>query len=791
MNSIRGKSGTKAQATAPKINFGEKNQRAKSQHISHSDSPIRDMRENLRQSFRQESSYKAQSQLNNVRLPASRTAKPNPANPIFAISFPYAIALIAKTWLGSSTPTSEALNARYGKQPSEEAIYALADELGAEIEVYQNSKEKLRTINMPFIAELNDGQAIVILSQKNNIIKYVGAKGVNEIATNQLFSFISGNFITVYQNLSNKSSNSSSFRSNIPSSSSSSNASHMARLRRLFKFCFKGNKKDLIRMLVAAALSNSLLVTLPLFITIVYDRVVPHGAFETLTALTIGVVLALSIDIGLRATRVNLQESIGVKTALRLQAAVYRKLVSAPLEVGQRATKGFHTMLPELDHAAILTPAIVAGLLADLPFVVIMLGLIYVLTGSVVLVPIIGILLIILTVFTSNIRVSKNAKDVHNARMQVQDQAIETCSTLATTKATRSEHLLLNKWSRITDNSAYLTHKARQTLAVSQQFVLNITQMTIVMTIVAGAVQVNAGAMTLGNLAAATLLVGRVISPISQLIAQLGQFATIQASINSVFTLLDEKEEFGGDEMGSNTKNFKGNISFNKVSFTYDGAQRQSLSEIDLNIKQGEKIGIIGRNGCGKSTLLKMIPRFYLPSSGAIMLDGVDSAQFSPFLLRQSIGYMSQETILMNDSVRANICAGAGDVSEADFERATKLSGVADFIKYHPQGFNLNVGPRGEHLSGGERQAVGLARAILQNPNMIILDEPTSAMDNSAEDKLIQELPDFLADKTIIIATHRMQLLKLVERIIWMDRSRIVADGPKDEVLALLQKKAS
>jgi ATP-binding cassette subfamily C protein LapB len=157
-------------------------------------------------------------------------------------------------------------------------------------------------------------------------------------------------------------------------------------------------------------------------------------------------------------------------------------------------------------------------------------------------------------------------------------------------------------------------------------------------------------------------------------------------------------------------------------------------------------------------------------------------------MLRQSIGFMSQDTVLMNDSIRANICAGTEKFDEDKFNHAVEISGVAQFCKNHPQGFNLNVGPRGEHLSGGERQAVGLARAILQNPAVLLLDEPTSAMDNSAENNLIKILPEFLSDKTVIIATHRMQLLKLVDRIIWMDNGRIVADGPKDEVLSSLKR---
>ncbi len=765
-------------------NIAGENNLAKQGQQNIGDSPARQMRANLRQSFLHQQNYKA----DNARLAATRTANIADNATIKGMSFPHALAKIAKGWLGNNTPSNQALDARFGKQPTEEAIFALANELHAEIKVHQGSLKKLILAPTPFIAELKNGSAIIILSLKKQRAKYIDAEGEKLISTPNLLSQLSSNYVLVFQAIKPSTNKAiSPLREKI----SKEAKTHSQRLLRFIGLCFRGNKQDLTKLLISAAFSNSLLITLPLFITIVYDRVVPHGAFETLTALTIGVLLALIIDIGLRAARVNLQEAIGVKSALRLHSAIYRKLVTIPLQAGQRATKGFFTLLPELDHAALLMPGIVSGIIADLPFVIIMLGLIYILTGPVVFVPIIGILLIALTVLISNMKASKMADIVHDAKVQVQDQAIETCATLATTKATRSEHLLLNQWAQRTDNNAYLTHKIRQTMAISQQLVLNITQMTIVMTIVAGAIQVNSGAMTLGNLAAATLLVGRVISPVSQLIAQLGQFANIQVSINNIFSLLDEVEEFGGDENSTIANNFKGNISFNNVSFAYEGAQRQSLSDINLTIKEGEKIGIIGRNGCGKSTLLKMIPRFYLPSEGTIMLDGVDARQISPFLLRQSIGFMSQDTILMNTTIRENICMGAGEVSEEEFEFAAKLAGVSNFTKNHPQGFNLIAGPRGEHLSGGERQAVGLARAILQNPKVLILDEPTSAMDNSAEDRIIREFAPFLAGKTVIIATHRMQLLKLVDRIIWMDNSRIIADGPKEEILAKLVKKAS
>ncbi|MGJ8527407.1 ATP-binding cassette domain-containing protein [Maritalea sp.] len=699
--------------------------------------------------------------------------------------FPIAITKLTRSWLGSNTPNEDEILARFGAYPAQETLKSLAQELHSELEFGKSDPTKIANGPHPLIAELNDQTSLIILSSENGLVNILTSDGRQKVSLRALKECLTGNWLSVHPAIG---------QTNLPPVRQKSteqpniNSSLTSAVKRLISMATKNYRPFFVKLFSAAILSNLLLVVLPLFITLVYDRVVPHGAFETLTALTFGVLIALGVDTGLRATRVNLQEAVGVKFGLNLQSALYRKLVSVPLVKSQQFTKGFSATLQETEQAALLVPSFLTALLADLPFVFLMLLLVFSLAGIVVIVPIMGILLIATVIAWNSFKVQKRAGETHEARIEVHDQAIETAATIATTKATGTEHLLLNDWERRTDTSAFLNHQARQSHAFSTQLMLNITQLTIVMTIVVGAIEVNAGMMTLGNLAATTLLVGRIISPVSQLIMQLAQLAGARGGICKALKLLDTQDETGGDvTQGAALTN--GNISMRNICFSYPNNQEHNLKNIQLDIGHEERIGIIGRNGSGKSTLLKLLPRLFEPDSGQILFDGVDARQISPLLLRQSMAYMSQDTELMNNSIRANILSGNEHIDDALLRKIADISGVSNIVDTHPQGFNLSVGPRGQHLSGGERQAVGLARTLAKDPKILVLDEPTSAMDNTTEALLINKLPSILEGRTLILSTHRMQLLKLVDRIIWMENGTIVADGPRNEVLEKLQKK--
>jgi ATP-binding cassette subfamily C protein LapB len=725
----------------------------------------------------EESSVAAEGGLSPVHGLRARLFAALPGFASTSLGIPLVVALRHAMSSGAATAleSDESLLARFGEQPALENLIQFASAQGMTL-TPRRSVKSMDKVALPAVVVLRDGSAIAVVAQQpSGRLHCQTARGGEVLARGRVERLSSGHVIELR-------------RSN-PVDSSVRYAA-FANLLRLASLVASADRRHLLQVLVTALLSNLLLVVLPLFITVVYDRVVPYGAFETLTALSLGVGVVLAIDIGLRMARVNLQEALGVGVSLSLQALFYRKIVRAPLTANRNAASGLTALLHETDGAAMAMPSLMVGLAADLPFVIVMLLLVQHLGGAVAMVPLFGVVLVALITAIGSQRAHKAAGVAHRLKVKVQDQVVETAASLETVKASRAEAQLMSRWAQATDAFTYAAHSSRQTSAWASQISLVTTQLVIALTVVVGAVQISAGVITLGNLAACVLLVGRIIAPANTIVANIGALANMRNAIGGFFSVIDREEEVGGDQMALGSRPLAGRIDFHNVRFTYPGAARPSIDGVSFAIIPGERVGIIGRNGCGKSTLLKMMLRLYDAESGSVLFDGANAMQLPPQHLRRSISLMTQDTVLLNDTLRANITLGFDAVDPNDFERAVQLSGVAEFARRHAQGYGAPVGPRGERLSGGERQAVGLARVILNDPRVLLLDEPTAAMDNTAENMLIQQLPAFLTGRTVILATHRLQLLNLVDRVIWMDNGRVVADGPRAQVLASLTKAA-
>jgi ATP-binding cassette subfamily C protein LapB len=317
---------------------------------------------------------------------------------------------------------------------------------------------------------------------------------------------------------------------------------------------------------------------------------------------------------------------------------------------------------------------------------------------------------------------------------------------------------------------------------------MSISQLAVIGTIISGVYLISAGQMSLGALSASTLLVGRMMSPMSQLGSSIHRLVQIRRSSKSVELILKAEQESVGDPASARSA-INGDLRFTSVGFTYPGEQLPALKDINLRIAAGERVGIIGGAGSGKSTLLRLILRLLEPSEGALLIDDRDMRQTAPDNLRRHFGFMSQDAMLFDDTIRNAVCFGIDRVEEADFLAAVKIAGVADFAARHPMGYSMRIGPRAERLSGGERQSVMLARTLVGRPRCLVLDEPTAAIDNTMEMKIVADLKASLGDRGLIVATHRAPMIALVDRLIWLERGRILADGPKEEVLRKLSEK--
>ena len=554
-------------------------------------------------------------------------------------------------------------------------------------------------------------------------------------------------------------------------------------VRGILGFMTARHRKLLFQLLIAAAFSNMMLLALPIYAGLIFDRVIPHSAFDTLWAISIGVAIALLADIAVRWVRLKIQDSLASSASAAVQASVIRKLLDAKMTEAPRSAGAIALRLRNLDGITQLIPQLVTGVAVDVPFLVVVFTLIWMNGGPVVLAPILGIAVLAAVHHWSN--QGSEAEQVRStALMQLQSNRLtEAVEVLEMIKATRTELRTLNRFERIFDEFAYSSHIVRLWHGVAAYATATVGQMMVATVLIIGAYQISAGNMTVGGLTTCSLLVGRIIGPIGQLISVIHRIAQSRAMLKVLAEQATYKSEVAGDESGGLRAPKDCALRLNNVSFAYSGQGATQIEALSVTIQPGERVAIVGRSGSGKSTLLRLIARLAEPDKGSVLLDGFDVRQYAPSELRQVLGYMGQTPALVDDTLMKNLTFGQNKLDPERFGSMMQLTGISDFASNHPQGYGMTVGPRGEKLSGGERQSVALARLLLADPRVLLLDEPTSSMDTMLEARLVKNMNEMIGDRTLIVATHRAPVLQLVDRIIWLESGRLVADGSKADVL--------
>lgn len=562
-------------------------------------------------------------------------------------------------------------------------------------------------------------------------------------------------------------------------------------VRGILSFMTARYRKLVIQLLVAAAFSNLMLLALPIYSGLIFDRVIPHSAFDTLWAISIGVMLALSADIAVRWARLKIQDALSTAASAALQASVMRKLLEAKMAEAPRSAGAIALRLRNLDSMTQLVPQLVTGIAIDIPFLLLVFCLLWINGGPVVLAPILGI-----SVLAAVHHWASLGSEADNVRatelMQLQSNRLnETVEVLETIKAARTELTVLNRFERVFDEFAYTSHVVRLCQSLAAYASATVGQMMVATVLIIGAYEIAAGRMTVGGLTTCSLLVGRIIAPVGQLISVIHRMIQGRAMLRALVRDQHYETEKAGDGSGALGAPRDCNIRLNNVSFAYAGQGGAQIDNITATIRAGERVAIVGRSGSGKSTLLRLVARLAEPDKGAVLLDDFDVRQYAPSDLRQSLGYMGQTTGLLDDTLMQNICLGQGEVDREHFARLMQLLGIADFAARHPQGYGMQIGPRGERLSGGERQSVALSRVLMRHPRVLLLDEPTSSMDTMMEARLVRNMPELIGNTTLIVATHRAPVLQLVDRIIWLENGRIMADGAKADVLRMMSGAAA
>lgn len=550
------------------------------------------------------------------------------------------------------------------------------------------------------------------------------------------------------------------------------------------------NRAIYFKVAVAAAVINLFGIVTSLFTMIVYDRVLPNNATSSLIALTVGLTIVVLFDFLLRTLRAYFAEIAGSRIDEQVGDHVFRRLLAIRMDVRPGSTGSLVAMMRELETLRDFFASATLTAVVDLPFIAITLAVIALIGGSLVYVPLAMVpLVIIVAVLTQPAldRLSRRATQEGQIKQAV---LIEAIGGLETVKATNAARLLSGRWQAAMERHSQvaMNQKLLSAMAVNVAIIANTVSYAGV--VVAGAYMIATQGLTMGALIACSILAGRAVAPlgqIAQLMARLSQTRTAYRQLDRLLRLPAE----GSADATVLIAQRKGAIELRKISFRYPGQTADVLSNISLRIGSGEKIAIVGRMGSGKSTIARLVLGLYPPAEGLVLIDGIDVRQLDPASYRACMGVALQQSVLFSGSIRENIVLDRAHIDNTEMLRAAQISGVHEFVGAMTNGYDQTLRDRGENLSGGQRQAIALARALAGSPKVIVFDEPTSAMDQQTEARLIERLAGELTDRTLLLITHRPPMLRLADRVIVMEAGRIIADGPRDKVLSRMNSVAA
>ena len=540
--------------------------------------------------------------------------------------------------------------------------------------------------------------------------------------------------------------------------------------------------------LVASLLINLLGMLVPLFVMQTYDRVVPNQALSTLWVLAAGLLIGTLFELLLRVLRSNLLDMAGKKTDVVLSATLFERITGMSLKAKPETVGGFAQSIHDFQGLREFLTALTLTSLIDLPFSLLMILVIGLLGGWLVAVPLLAFPITIIFALIIQSRLRDTVQKSLTLGAERQALLIETLGGLETLKACGAESERQYRWESTHGALARLDNHARFLSALATNGTLFLQQFAGLAMICAGVYSILDGNLSVGALVASYMLNSRVLAPLGQIAGLITRYQQARLTMKSTDALMELPQERQARQRPLERTQLHGALEVRQLSFSYPDQTTPALNNVSLRLAPGEKIGIIGKSGSGKSTFGRLLMGFYHPDEGQILLDGLDLRQLDVSDLRQQIGYVAHDLPLLAGSLRDNLTLGARYVSDARMLEVAELTGVSELARQHPAGFDRPVGERGQLLSGGQRQAVLMARAMLLDPPILLLDEPTSAMDNSSEEILRKRLHEACRDKTLLLVTHRTSMLSLVDRLLVLDSGRIVADGPKDAVIEALRK---
>ncbi len=550
------------------------------------------------------------------------------------------------------------------------------------------------------------------------------------------------------------------------------------------------SKKIYTDVIVASLLINLFVMATPIFTLNIYDRVVPNNAIDTMWVFATGIIVLYVFDMTLKFLRSYFLENAAKKSDIIMSSIIYEQVMNLKMSHKPHSIGSFANNLKDFDSIRNFFTASSVATMIDLPFTLIFLFIIYIIGGWIVAIPIFSAFIILVYSFIIQGPMKRSIESTYEASARKNGVLIESLTALETIKSLGISGHSQWKWEEATGDVARKGLKSKILSNSISTFVNFIVQMNTVAMIIGGVYAIGAKELSMGGLIAVVMLGSRMLAPLAQiasLISNYQQTKTAYEAIDSIMKLPVEREDA---KKFVQRPSFKGKIEFKNVSFTYPGTEKKVLDNISFTINPGESVGIIGTNGSGKTSIEKLILGLYEPDEGSILIDGIDIKQIDPADLRHGISYVPQETMLFKGTLKDNIIVRAPNASDEEILFVAELSGAKRFVDVHPMGFDMPIGERGDSLSGGQKQSISIARAFIYIAPIILLDEPTNSMDSTSEINFINALKKHKKDRTMILVSHKSNLLQITQRLILLEQGKILLDGPYESVMKQLQNKA-
>ena len=557
-----------------------------------------------------------------------------------------------------------------------------------------------------------------------------------------------------------------------------------------FWSAFLENKQTYYKVMLAATLVNFMSVGSSIFIMVVYDRVLPNSAYESLYALTIGMALVIIFDFVLKMLKTYFIDYAGEYVDKNVGDTIFNRLLDAPTAVVTGPVGATANTFREFDSVRDFFTSATLSLIVDIPFIFLFIFVIYLIAGPLAYIPLIAVPVVLLIGILIQPFLARVSEDLGQHNQEKQSVLVETITGIESIKVLGGGDLVKERWNDAATKQSSRSRLSRALAQIAVNSAQSAQQICLVGIVFYGVFLVSEGTVSMGGMVAAVLLSSRTLAPLAQIANLFGRANNAKTSYKRLASFMEETQEddVSVKNKGAIRREKLGSIEFKDTTYRYPEADLDTLRSINLSVNEGEKVAILGRNGSGKSTLMKLASGLFKSSDGLVMYDGVDIKQLHTDDLSRSIGIVLQDVQLFSGSIRENITMGRQDINQYDLINAGKLSGLDDFVSKIPGGYDLQLSDGGKGLSGGQRQSIALARAIVHKPTHFILDEPTSAMDMNAENIFISQMSSIMQDSTMLIVTHRMPLLNLVDRIIVMNEGQIVEDGPKEEIINKLNQ---